>query len=158
MSTPSLADILNKNPWFASVARQHLEKLDELAVEVTWPAGQFIFREGDRDDHLYLVSAGQVALEIHVPNRGRVTILTIGPDEIFGWSAAVPAINRKTASARAVQPTHAFALDAEALRTACKLDHELGCHVYHWLANVIAGLLAATRLQLLDVYAVDWKG
>ena len=157
MDNPSLADTLRANPWFAALAPQHLEKLAAIASEMNWPAGQVIFREGDADDRLFFVLEGQVALEIHVPARGRVTILTVGPNEIFGWSAAVPVVRKRTAGARAVQPTRAVAFDAAALRAACDEDHDLGYHVYRRLTNVIAGRLTATRLQLLDMYAVGQK-
>ncbi|MEP7355691.1 MAG: cyclic nucleotide-binding domain-containing protein, partial [Anaerolineales bacterium] len=138
--------------------RQHFEQLVGLAAEVTWSTDQVIFREGERDDRLYLVLEGRVALEIYMPNRGRVTILTIGPDEIFGWSAAVPFVQKRTASARAAQPTRAVVFDAAALRAACEQDHDLGYYVYRRLTNVIAGRLTATRLQLLDMYSVEQKG
>jgi len=143
MSQSSLADILQANPWFRLLERPHFDKLVGLSTEITWPAGHTIFREGDRDDQLYLILEGQVALDMHMPMRGRVTILTVGPEEVFGWSAAVPAVPKKTAGARAVQPTRAIGLDATALQTACELDHDLGYHVYRWLANVIAGRLKA---------------
>jgi CRP/FNR family transcriptional regulator, cyclic AMP receptor protein len=158
MSQSSLVEMLQANPWFGSLSREHFETFIGLSTERRWPAGHVIFREGERDDRLYLVLEGRVALEIHVPARGRVTILTIGPDEIFGWSAAVPGVQTRTASARAVQATYGIACDAAALRAACERDHDLGYHVYRRLTNVIAGRLTATRLQLLDIYAVEQKG
>lgn len=154
MQIPPLAEVLRSNPWFAALEPKHFEKLLAMATEMSWPAGRVIFREGGEDDRLYFVVEGQVALEIHVPARGRVTILTVGPNEIFGWSAAVPVVRKKTAGARAVQPTRAIAFDAAALRAACEADHDLGYHVYRRLTNVIATRLTATRLQLLDLYAV----
>jgi CRP-like cAMP-binding protein len=158
MSQSSLAEILQKNPWFQPLERQHFEQFIGIATEVSWSTDQVIFREGERDDRIYLVLEGRVALEIYVPNRGRVTILTLGPDEIFGWSAAVPVVQTRTASARAAQPTRAVAFDAAALRAACERDHDLGYVVYRRLTNVIAGRLTATRMQLLDMYAVEQKG
>jgi len=153
MKQQSLHDTLRANPWFAALEPRLFEKLAAIASEATWSAGQVIFREGDHDDKLYFVIEGQVALEIHIPVRGRVTILTIGPDEIFGWSAVVPVIQKRTASARAVLPSRAVAFNGAALRAACDEDHDLGYHVYRRLTNVIAGRLTATRMQLLDMYA-----
>ena len=54
-----------------------------------------------------------------------MTILTVGPGEVFGWSSLF--LERpKTASARAVEPTTALALDANRLRALCDLDPGLG--------------------------------
>jgi CRP-like cAMP-binding protein len=150
-----LLDNLKIIPSLNSLSEPHLERVINLATEHHWPAGQTIFREGERDGQLYIVLEGRVALELHVPTRGRVTILTVGPGEMFGWSAAVAGLQKKTAGARTAQATWAVGLDSAALAAACEADHDLGFHVYRWLANVIAGRLTATRLQLLDMYAVD---
>ncbi len=46
-----------------------------------------------------------------------------------------------------------LALDASKLRNVSEKDYVLGC-VFDWrLAEVIAGRLRATRLQLLDIFA-----
>lgn len=153
MKQQDLPDTLRANPWFAALEPQLFEKMVSIASQVSWSAEQVIFREGDQDDYLYFMIEGQVALEIYIPVRGRVTILTIGPDEIFGWSSAVQVIQKKTASARAVIPSRAIAFNGTALRAACEQDHNLGYHVYRRLTNVIASRLSATRMQLLDMYA-----
>jgi CRP/FNR family transcriptional regulator, cyclic AMP receptor protein len=152
-----LADTLRANPWYAALSPRHFDTMCGLASDVIWPAGHIIFREGDPDSQLYLLLKGRVALEMYVPTRGRVTMLSIGPDELFGWSAAVPGVPLKTASARVVVPARAAAYDTVALRAACDDDPALGYLVYRRLANVIAGRLTATRLQLLDMYSVGQR-
>jgi CRP/FNR family transcriptional regulator, cyclic AMP receptor protein len=150
--------ILERNPWFARLNEAHLTKLASTAEEVRWPAGQIIFREGEKDHRFYLVLAGRVALDIYVPVRGRVTILTVGPDELFGWSAMLPVIEIRTAGARTLQETTAVAFHAATLRILCEEDHDLGYLVYRRLTNVVAARLTATRLQLLDMYATGVPG
>ncbi|NKQ37495.1 MAG: Crp/Fnr family transcriptional regulator [Chloroflexi bacterium] len=152
MEKESVAEILKANPWFAALSPPHFEKMVEIATEMSWPAGQTVFREGQRGDYMYLIIEGQVALDIYAPNKGRLTILTLGANEVFGWSAVVPYTQMRTAAARTIKPTCAIALDSAALRAACEADHELGYLVYRRLTNIIAGRLTATRLQLLDVY------
>ena len=63
---------------------KHLEKLASIAKEVPFAEGETLFHEGDLDDEVYLIQEGQVAIEIHVPGRGRVTILTVGARAIAG--------------------------------------------------------------------------
>ena len=157
MASESLADILNQNPWFQSLEPAHFEKLMAIAGISAWEDGQTIFAEGVKDDQLYLILEGRVALDKSVPGRGRVTILTLSPSEIFGWSAVVPVVGMRMATARAVGPTRAVTFDSVALRQACDDDHDLGYLVYRRLTNIIAGRLSATRLQLLDIYAGSRK-
>jgi CRP-like cAMP-binding protein len=128
-----------------------LDRLAELAQPVAWQVGQVIFREGDRDDRLYLVLQGQVALEITVPPRGRVRILTVNPGEVFGWSS-VYYQKPKTAAARAIEPTRALALDATRLRELSDADPQFGYWLARRLLELVSERLQATRLQLLDVF------
>jgi CRP/FNR family cyclic AMP-dependent transcriptional regulator len=148
---------LRENPWFQSLDPQHFQKMVDISSEVEWSEGQIIFGEGEPGNKLYLVTEGRVALEIYIPDQGRRTILTIGPNEVFGWSAVTPYVRTRMASARAVAPTRAVAFDSQALSKACDEDHDLGYYVYRRLTNIIAGRLSATRLQLIDMYASTRK-
>ncbi len=129
-----------------------LEKLSALAFEVNFPEGQWIFRESDVGELVYLIAEGKVALSVSVPGQGRKNILTLGPGQILGWSSLFPS-GRKTASARTVTSTQAYAFNAAQMREAIEEDHDLGCALLWEIANVIAGRLKATRLQLLDIFA-----
>lgn len=128
-----------------------LERLAEIAKPVEWQPGQTVFREGDRDDFLYLVVEGHVALEISVPPRGRVRILTVGPGEVFGWSGVFDQ-KPKTARAAAVEPTRALGVDAARLRALSEADCRFGYWLARRLLEVTSQRLQATRLQLLDVF------
>lgn len=127
------------------------DRIAELASPVAWDAGATIFREGDRDRVLYVVVEGRVAIEIAVPGQGRTTVLSVGPGEMFGWSSLFSE-GGKTASARAVLPSKALALDAVRLRALCDTDSQLGYLVTRRILAVVSERLKATRLQLLDIF------
>lgn len=129
-----------------------LESIAAVTEPVIWAADQVIFREGEPDDKLYIITEGLVALEMAVPTRGRMNILTVGPDEILGWSSMIPAIQNKTASARTLRPTRALAIDAPELCAICEKDHDLGYLVFRAVADVVSSRLRATRIQVLDIY------
>jgi CRP/FNR family transcriptional regulator, cyclic AMP receptor protein len=126
-------------------------RIAEIASPIAWDAGATVFREGDSDSMLYVVQAGRVAIEITIPGRGRVTILTVGPGEVFGWSSLF-SMRPKTASARTVEPTRALALDAARLRALCDTDTHLGYLLTRRILDVVSERLNATRMQLLDIY------
>jgi CRP-like cAMP-binding protein len=128
-----------------------VDQLAQIANPVEWAAGTVVFREGDRDALLYVVQEGRVAIEIAVPGRGRVTILTVGPGEVFGWSSIFHQ-RPKTASARAIESTTALALDAIRLRELCDADPRLGYVLTRRILEVVSERLKATRMQLLDIY------
>jgi CRP-like cAMP-binding protein len=129
------------------------EKLLSLGEPFNYQAGQDIFHEGDPSLYLCILKSGHVAIEIHVPSKGRRTIFTVGPGGVFGWSALVePRI--ETAGARAVEDCEVLGIKGGVLMDLCRQDCELGFELYRALAEVIMARLIATRLQLLDVFAV----
>lgn len=129
----------------------YLDRLAEIATVLHWAAGQTVFREGDRDEALYLVIEGAVAIDIFVPRRGRVRILTIGPGEVFGWSS-VHYQKPKTAGATAIEPVRGLAFDAARLRELSESDPRFGYWLARRLLQVVSERLKATRIQLLDVF------
>jgi CRP-like cAMP-binding protein len=147
-----------QTPWYstflANFSPRVGEKLLSTAEQFQYKAGQDIFHEGDPSLFLFMVKTGQVAVELHVPSKGRRTIFTAGPGDVFGWSALVePRI--ETASARAVEETTAFGMKGGELMDLCREDPQLGFELYRALAEVIMARLIASRLQLLDVFAVS---
>jgi CRP-like cAMP-binding protein len=152
VSNLPLPEGLEQIPLIAAIPPPLRERLAGLAHALEFTPPALVFREGSPADTLYLVLSGHVALEVHVPIRGNVRILTVGPGELLGWSAVL-GNSAMTATARALEPTRLIALPALELRSACEADHELGYHLMRQLAAVLSTRLTATRLQLLDAFA-----
>jgi len=148
-----LVKALQAIPWFQAMTAEHFSKIVSIAKIFSYEPGQIIFREGDKEDYMYVVLEGRVAIEISVPGHGRMRILTADPMEVVGWSSVTPVVRQRTAGARAVLPTRMVAFDAGDLRRLCDEDHSFGYYVMRRLANVVAGRLLTTRLQLLDMFA-----
>jgi CRP-like cAMP-binding protein len=140
-------------PWFQVMTAEHFNKIVSIAKLVKFEPGQVIFHEGDKEDFLYVVLEGRVAIEISIPGHGRIRILTADPMDEVGWSSVTPVVRQRTAGARAVLPSRLVAIDASELRRFCDEDHDFGYYVMRRLANVVAGRLMTTRLQLLDMFA-----
>jgi len=156
MNTQTLRDSLASMELVRGLEPKHVEKLASIAKEVTFGERKTIFQEGDTSDVVYLIQEGQVGIETHVPGRGRMTILTVGPGQLLAWSSLFSS-QHKTASGRTLCPTRAIAINGTDLRAACEADHDLGYVVMWRVAGVIAERLKATRLQLLDMFAPESK-
>lgn len=148
-----LVSALQAISWFEVMSAEHFNKMVGISKILKFEAGQSIFHEGDKEDYLYIVLEGRVAIEISIPGRGRIRILTADPMEVVGWSSVTPIVRQRTAGARAVFSSRLLAIDANDLRKLCDEDHSLGYYVMRRLANVVAGRLLTTRLQLLDMFA-----
>ena len=151
MSQAELQGVLSEHAFLRGLSERTVAVVAENAKLAAFEPGQLLGREGEPADAFYLVQSGRVALETHTPHRGAVRIQTVAAGEPVGWSWLVPP-HRWQFDARAVEPTQALAIDGRALRERCEQDHELGFQLLKRLVTVIAGRLAATRLQLLDIY------
>jgi CRP-like cAMP-binding protein len=128
---------------------EHLKKLASIASEVVFSEGETIYQEGDVGQALYLIEVGQVDIEMNLPEGGRVTVYTVGPGQLFGWSSLFPP-RRKTASARAVTSTQAIVIEANRLRKLFEVDHTFESVIMRRVTEVVADRVKTTRLQLLS--------
>ncbi len=149
----TLEPLLAKHPFFQGLEPRFVELLTGCAYNRRYEQGEFLFREGEPSNHFYIIREGQVAIEAHAPGRAPVTVETLGEGDVLGWSWLIPPYQRYF-SARAVERTRAFALDAQCLRMKSDEDHDLGYELTRRFLVIIAQRLQAARLQLLDVYGV----
>ncbi len=149
-----MIDTSSHSSFLARLSPTTRESMLSLAQTYHYKTGDTVFREGDPAAMLYIVKTGRVAIEIHIPSKGRQTIQTAGPGEPFSWSALVePQI--ETASARAVEETEVLGMKSGALMDLFQDKCRVGFEVYHALTVVITQRLVATRLQLLDMYGTS---
>lgn len=149
----TLEPYIAEHPFLKNLEPQHLKILVGCASNVRFDAGQFILREGEEANNFYIIRHGKVSLEIFTPDRGPITIQTIGDGEVLGWSWLIPPYHWHY-DARALELTRAIALDGKCLRMKCEQDHDLGYELLKRFAHIITQRLEATRIQLLDVYGI----
>ncbi|HET7567944.1 MAG TPA: cyclic nucleotide-binding domain-containing protein [Gaiellaceae bacterium] len=143
--------MIRESPVFADLEPEDLELVAGCGQNVAFDAGDRLFKEGDEADSFYLVRHGLVALEQYVPNKGMLTVETVGPGEIAGWSWLVPPY-RWQLSARAIEPTRAIVLDGACLRGKCDDDPALGYRLLSRISGELVQVITQARLQLVDVY------
>jgi CRP/FNR family cyclic AMP-dependent transcriptional regulator len=147
----SLEPILARHAFFADLDPRHLALLVGCATNVRFRAEEFLFRAGEEANQFFLVREGRIALEIAPPGVAALTLQTVAPGEVLGWSWLIPPYHWKF-DARAVEDSRAIALDGQCLRRKCEEDHDLGYELLKRFAHIMEERLQATRLQLLDVY------
>lgn len=148
-----IGEITLEASWFGAALSPHARaRLAEHVSRRSYRAGSVILREGEETRLFGIVASGRVALRLLVPERGPVTILTVEPGDMIGWSALVPP-HRSTSTAVAVEPTDLLAFDGPQLRGLLEADLALAATLYPRLLQALARRLSATRHQLLDLYA-----
>jgi CRP-like cAMP-binding protein len=147
----TLDALIVESPVFRGLDQEELELIAGCGSNVVFAAGERLFREGDPADTFFLVRHGVVALDTDVPNRPDVTVETVGPGEIVGWSWLLEP-HRWHFTGRAVELVRAVQFDGVCLRKKCEEDPVLGYDLLTRFAQVLVNRLQATRLQLMDVY------
>jgi CRP/FNR family transcriptional regulator, cyclic AMP receptor protein len=143
--------IIREHPFFHGLEERHIKLIAGCAKNVRIAEGKMIFHEGDAANQFFLLREGQVAIEVHVPTRGNITIQTVHTGDVIGWSWLVEP-HRWHFGARAQQATRALAFDGKCLRKKCESDHDLGYELFKRFTGLMVHRLEATILQLLDVY------
>jgi CRP-like cAMP-binding protein len=141
--------------WFGSgLSRGIKESLAGMAREYEAPAGARLLREGDDTQELSVLVEGRVALTEHVAGRGSVTLMTVEPGDVFGWSAIIAPF-KATSTVVCLEPVRVIAFDGAALRDRVRSDCALAAGIYPKVLEALARRLSATRHQLLDLYGSE---
>jgi CRP-like cAMP-binding protein len=144
------AAALAVHPFLYGMSPDHLAVLAQAGQDVTYPAKHRLFEEGSPATHFWLVQAGHVTVDVHVPGHGRMGIDNIGMGELLGWSWLFPPF-QWAFGAVAASPVEAFEFDARAVRECCASDPVLRSEVTQRVAQVLTKRLQSTRNRLITV-------
>jgi CRP/FNR family cyclic AMP-dependent transcriptional regulator len=157
MASPDLINVLGTSWFGAGLPPEAVSRLAQIAQMRDVESGGEVTREGLVTEALSILVSGRVALRTLVPERGMVTILTVEPGDIVGWSALVPP-HRATSTGIAIEPVKLVDLPGERLRLLLRSDHALAASLYPRVLQVVSRRLTATRMQLLDLFAREEWG
>ena len=146
-----LLEEIQNIPWFVDLKPAQIERLVGIAGFRNVAEGELLFREGDREDFMYIILKGQVSLECYIPSHGTHNVYVADPLDILGWSSMTPVVRQRTATGRALSPVKLLTFDSEALKRMCDDDHDLGYLIMKRLANVVASQYLVNRLMLYDL-------
>ncbi|MEN4042893.1 MAG: cyclic nucleotide-binding domain-containing protein [Anaerolineaceae bacterium] len=146
-----LIETLKNIPWFFELKPASFERLLSIAELRELPAGQILFREGERAVDFYIILSGQMVIETLVPCHGNIPTFTAGALDVVGWSCLTAFTRQRANSARAITDCRLIAMNGEALRIMCDEDHDLGYIITRRLVNIIASHMLTTRLHLYDI-------
>ncbi|MBX7167988.1 MAG: cyclic nucleotide-binding domain-containing protein [Pirellulales bacterium] len=152
MAIDEVLSVLTSLSFASGLSRHTLTALAGASVIERLPAGAIVFREGQMCPDLYLLVEGRVSLQMHVPGRGDVAMLSVGRGEFLGWSPLLGG-GAVTATALVSEPCMLIRIAAAELHELCREDSKLGYEVMTQIARALAHRLLATRLQLLDMFA-----
>jgi len=142
------AAALAAHPFLHGMSADQLGLLADAARDVSFPARYRLFEDGGYATRFWLIQAGHVSLDLHVPGEGPVVIESIGMGELLGWSWLFPPY-KWAFGAVAASAVEAFEFDAPTVRELCAAYPELGYEFNQRVTRVLAKRLQATRIRLI---------
>jgi len=146
-----LEELLAEHLFFQDMDAEYIRIIADCASNVVFTEEKQIFKEGAAADYFYVIRQGRAALEVFVPRRGPVNILSVERGDVLGWSWMFPSYKWHF-DARAMELTRAAAIDARCLREKFDKDPQFGYELMKRFAQVMLDRLNISRLQLLDMY------
>lgn len=151
-------ELIRRYPFFAGLSLDQISILAKAADEENVEAGHYFLREGDQVPYLYLVVEGTVSVYIEIPAKDlEITVSTIGPGQVFAWSALVPP-HTATASVKASSPCHVVAIDCQELLEAFEEDYQFGYVMMTKAAQVTRDRIASMNIEMLAYLAEGTGG
>lgn len=145
-----LEKILKTHPFVAELAPEHAAFLVSCTKNVRFRPGEYLMREGEREDVLYLIRQGNVAIEMPRAAGEPIVIETVSAGDVLGVSLLTP--HAAHLDCRARETVIAFAVDKACLRRKMDEDPRLGYAISMRLLDRTYTRLNRARLQHLDVY------
>jgi CRP/FNR family transcriptional regulator, cyclic AMP receptor protein len=145
-----LGRLLAEHPFFHDMQPDIREIVVGCCANAHYRPGEYMFKEGTRADHFFLIRQGSVAVEVHAPGREGVVVETIGEGDIIGWSWLVPPYVW-TFDARANEQVRAVTIDGACLRRKIADNHELGYEMYKRFIPIMGRRIAEARLRIVEL-------
>jgi signal transduction histidine kinase len=151
---------LEQSRLFRHLNAEELKILRQAAPERRFPAGQEIFKEGDRGDGIYVVRQGRVRITGLVAKDTRHVFSRIEPGDFFG-EMAVLEDKPRSASAVAEIDTTAYFIPRDAMNALIKcspglaqsLLREISARLREFNQQYIREVLQAERLTIVGKFA-----
>jgi len=144
-----LGRILKSHPFLADLESSQVGFLIGCTKNLRFRAGEYLFREGDQEDTMFLIRQGTVAIEM-VRGGEPVCVETIGAGDVLGVSLLIP--SKSHLDCRARETVIALAIDNRCLHDKMDADPRLGYAIAMRLLARTYDRLSRARLQNLDVY------
>jgi CRP-like cAMP-binding protein len=157
MSSSDLETAVANHPFLRGMSPAHLRILAESAMFTRFETGQMVFHQGEIANRFYLIQSGRVSVETRTEEHGVITIQTLMPGDVLGWSWLFAPYYWHF-SACALEPTQAIFFYGTRLREIGEEDREFGFDLMRRVTAVLMQRLQVTLKESLRLASVPPKG
>ncbi len=141
--------VLRQSDLFRDLNEIHLDLILMICEEISYRSGEYVFRQGDPGDALYIVARGEaeIIMEPQDDRAAGLIIATSKQNDTFGEILLVDEGTR-SASVRCKTDTQLIRISRDRLLRLCYDYPEIGFHIMHRIA---AGLAIKLRSSNQDI-------
>ena len=147
METAEIQQALSDSEFFKGLDSAHISDIAGICAVKTCEGGEFLFRQGDFGEHLYVIVSGQIHLERSMDfgqRKGTVVIETLGKGRILGcWSTLLNAPHVLMSSANCQRPTRVLAVKGTQLHHMMTQNTDLGFNILERLCFLLRDRIQA---------------
>ncbi|MBW2027521.1 MAG: cyclic nucleotide-binding domain-containing protein [Deltaproteobacteria bacterium] len=141
MDRVEIHDILEGSEFFSRLKREEIEKVASLCQVKTYGAGEFVFRQGDFGEEIFIIAEGHVFLERSVDldtKKGTAVYGILGQGRVLGcWSTLLGEPHTLMSSATCQKPTRVLSIKGSALRDMMIENREFGFNILERLCFLL---------------------
>ncbi len=139
MHLQEIKRVLRQSDLFRDLNEIHLDLVLMVCEEIGYRAGEYVFRQNDPGDALYIVARGvvDILMEPLDDKSEPMTVAVFKENDTFGEILLVDQ-GRRTASARCKTDTQLIRISRDRLLKLCYDYPEIGFHIMHRIAAELA--------------------
>ena len=149
-----VTELLRSVAIFRDLDTGELARVAEVCREQTFASGEYIFREGEAGNRLFLIVEGEVRISRDVPGSGEEALAILKPGAMFGEMAVFDRSERST-DAISNGGTKVITIARSDFELLLDFNRELAYKVLWAMVRMLSGRLRSTNDSLRTFLAMS---
>ncbi len=136
------------------VHKEILKKVCILLEPQTFNVGEYIIKEGELGDSLFILYEGTVQIKRNTPSNEQFAVVNLASEQnVFFGEVALVDKDTRSASVLALTNCKTLRLDGTKFKALCDEEPILGYYVMYRISRRIAGSLRRSNRDMMTLYA-----
>lgn len=149
------ADLLKKVYLFQDLTAKELEQILGICQEESVAAEQFVVREGESGDKMFLIVDGRVRIQKSIKGIGNEALAVLETGDFFGEMALVEDIERSADAVAHEGPARLLSIQKEKFESLLFLNKDLAHSILWTFVRTLSGRLRETNDKLRAFFAMS---
>ena len=147
-------ELLRPLPLFAALTPDELEKMAELCESKSYESGEYVFREGEPGNRLFIIVEGGVRISRQIPGAGEEALAVLKRGAMFGEMAVFDRSERST-DAISHCGTTVLTISRSEFEMLLEFNRDLAYKVLWAVVRMLSGRLRSTNDSLRSFLALS---